>query len=84
MYCLLFLLSPTPTTTSFSSRWDFFFLLLLMLLPADVIDAYIGSPEDSQSPKSFNTAAELDAAAARGEIQKGDRVTVGGQTGTYQ
>lgn len=53
-------------------------------IPADVIDAYIGSPEDSQSPKSFNTAAELDAAAARGEIQKGDRVTVGGQTGTYQ
>jgi hypothetical protein len=57
---------------------------LALRIPADVIDAYIGLPEDSQSPKSFNTAAELDAAAARGEIQKGDRVTVGGQTGTYQ
>jgi hypothetical protein len=57
---------------------------LSLRVPSDVIDAYVGLPEDSQSPKSFNTAAELDAAAARGEVKAGERVTVGGQTGTYQ
>jgi hypothetical protein len=57
---------------------------LSLRIPSDVIDAYIGLPEDSKAPKSFNTAAELDAAAARGEVEKGDKVIVGGQTGTYQ
>lgn len=53
-------------------------------IPADVIDAYIGLPEESLAPKSFKSVDELDAAAARGEVKKGDKVTVGGQTGTYQ
>jgi hypothetical protein len=53
-------------------------------VPADVIDAYIELPEESRAPKSFKSVDELDAAAARGEVKKGDKVTVGGQTGTYQ
>lgn len=53
-------------------------------IPADVIDAYVGLPEESLAPKSFKSVDELDAAAARGEVKKGDKVTVGGQTGTYQ
>lgn len=53
-------------------------------IPPKVIDAYIGLPEESQGPKSFANVEELDAAAKRGEVKAGDRVTVGGRTGTYQ
>lgn len=53
-------------------------------VPANAIDAYIGLPEESGAPKSFASITELDAAVARGEVKNGDRVTVGGKTGTYQ
>lgn len=57
---------------------------IALRIPPKVIDAYIGLPEESQGPKSFANVEELDAAAKRGEVKAGDRVTVGGQTGTYQ
>jgi hypothetical protein len=57
---------------------------LSLNIPSNVIDAYIGLPEDSKAPKSFNTEAEMDAAAAIGEVEEGDKVIVGGQPGTYK
>lgn len=57
---------------------------IALRIPPKVIDAYIGLPEESQGPKSFANVEELDAAAKRGEVKAGDRVTVGGRTGTYQ
>lgn len=43
------------------------------------------TPEEkaAASGKSFANEAEAEAAAARGEIKSGDRVTIGGQTGTW-
>jgi hypothetical protein len=44
----------------------------------------IGKKEGSAQMKSFKTSEEADAAAKKGEIKSGDKIVVGGQSGTYQ
>lgn len=64
----------------------------------ETLSAYLDTPQDEMPAApaggggatnrpvipSFASEAELDAAAARGEIQDGDQVTVGGRTGKYR
>lgn len=40
--------------------------------------------QSGQAPKTYGSAEEVEAAAARGEIKDGDTVTVGGRVGVYR
>ncbi len=42
------------------------------------------APAQAAAVKSFATPEEADAAAKRGELQPGARISIGGQTGTWQ
>ena len=43
-----------------------------------------GSSFGGSTVKSFATTEEAEAAAKRGEIKKGDRISVGGKSGTWR
>lgn len=42
------------------------------------------APQRRAVDKTFGSAADAEAAAARGDIKAGDRITVGGKTGTWK